>query len=116
MRRRPRGRRFRFRAGEAAAGSANHIYGVLRIRPEQVAALAVVPRQQFIDSYSIHVADVVLRRRIAAGIVRAEAYWLQRRKDLATFVRLMFDIAPCFDRAPLFQSYLTREGGGRAVG
>jgi hypothetical protein len=50
-----------------------------------------------------------LYKRIEYGIRRAREYGLTWKKNLSTFVTLMFLIAPEFDRSPAFLRYLTAE-------
>ncbi len=50
-----------------------------------------------------------LYKRVEYGIRCASEYGLTWKNNLRTFVTLMFEIAPDFDRFPVFQKYLTDE-------
>jgi hypothetical protein len=48
----------------------------------------------------------VLKRRVAAGIARAEKHGLTLESTLTAFVTLMFEFAPDFDRQPAIKVVL----------
>ena len=48
-----------------------------------------------------------LYKRVEYGIQRAREYGLTWENNLATFVILMFEIGPGFDKFPAFSEYLT---------
>ena len=50
-----------------------------------------------------------LYKRVEYGIRCGREYGLTWKNNLRTFVTLMFEIAPDFDRFPVFQKYLTDE-------
>ena len=93
---------------------------MLHIREEQMAVFQQQAEINFIDSVVEHLrtefAEVVkdipddkLHKRVEYGIQRAREYGLTWKNDLNAFVTLMFEIAPDFDRFPVFRNYLTDE-------
>ena len=92
---------------------------MLIIRKEQMKVFQQQAERNFIDSVvkqlrSGHAAAVkdipedTLYRRVEYGIEQArEKYELTWQNNLVTFVILMFEIGPNFDRFPVFEKYLT---------
>ena len=90
---------------------------MLVIRKEQMEAFQQQAERDFVDSVvkqlrSGHAAAVKdipedkLFKRVKYGIRRAREYGLTWKNNLSTFVTLMFEIAPEFDRLPAFQNHL----------
>lgn len=93
---------------------------MVRIRKKQMAAFEQQAEVNFVSSVvqqlrSDHAEAVAglpakkLRKRVEYGIERAREYGLTWENNLATFVILMFEIAPDFDKTPVFRKYLTDE-------
>jgi len=92
---------------------------MLIIRKEQMKVFQQQAERNFIDSVvkqlrSDHTAAVkdipedTLYKRVEYGIEQArEKYELTWQNNLITFVILLFEIGPDFDRLPVFQKYLT---------
>lgn len=93
---------------------------MLKIRKEQMEVFQQQAEINFVDSVAKqlrtnHVEAVKdmpenkLYKRVEYGIRCAREYGLTWKNNLSTFVTLMFEIAPDFDRFPVFQKYLTDE-------
>lgn len=93
---------------------------MLKIRKEQMGVFKQQAEINFVDSVAKqlrtnHVEAVKdmpenkLYKRVEYGIRCAREYRLTWKNNLITFVTLMFEIAPDFDRFPVFQKYLTDE-------
>lgn len=54
-----------------------------------------------------NVTEHKLYKRVVYGIGRAREYGLTWENNIATYVILMFEIAPDFDRFPVLHKYLT---------
>jgi hypothetical protein len=100
------------------------------IRSEHLATFQPQADEQFIDELVEHLLDEyddvtvelplettgidevpreVLREMVGKGIERARRYGLTWESTLASFVSLMFVVAPNFDEHPLIQHALTTE-------
>jgi hypothetical protein len=90
---------------------------MLVIRKKQMEAFQQQAERDFVDSVvtqlrSNHAAAVKdipedkLFKRVEYGIRRAREYGLTWKNNLSTFVTLMFEVAPEFDRFPAFQKHL----------
>ena len=86
---------------------------MLTIRKSQMKVFQREAERNFLDAVleqlrSSHAAvikdveDDILRKRVAYGIARAREYGLTWKTNLTTFVMLMFDLGPEFDRHPAF--------------
>ncbi|MGA1876024.1 MAG: hypothetical protein ACMUIA_10490 [bacterium] len=93
---------------------------MLVIRKKQMEDFQQQAERDFVDSVvkqlrSDHAAAVKdipedkLVKRVEYGIRRAREYGLTWKNNLSTFVTLMFEIAPGFDRFPAFQKHLADE-------
>jgi hypothetical protein len=93
---------------------------MLKIRKEQMSVFQQQAERNFIDSVvkqlrTDHVETVQdipedkLYKRVEYGTQRAREYGLTWENNLATFVILMFEIGPDFDKFPAFHKYLTDE-------
>lgn len=81
---------------------------MVMIDSRQMAALDADAQRRFVARVIEHVADScpsaagldadTLRRCVEAGIARARGHGLSWQSAIATFVGLMFEIAPDFDR------------------
>lgn len=81
---------------------------MIKLRPEQLEALAVVAMQQAIDrlmarlrvscpSQTREMDDATLRREVEAGIAQAARYGLATENRVAVFLECRLDLGPDFD-------------------
>lgn len=93
---------------------------MLIIRKEQMAVFQEQAEQDFIlsvikqlrNDHPDVVKDVpedTLHKRVAYGVRRAREYGMTWKNNLTTFVTLMFNLSPNFNKHPVFQKYLTDE-------
>lgn len=86
---------------------------MLTIRNEQMAALARAVNRPFVLRLAANLREIFpaecarlgeagVHRAIEEGIARAAAYGIDRARDVAEFVGLMFVIHPEFDTHPAF--------------
>jgi hypothetical protein len=91
---------------------------MLKIRKEQMDVFQQQAEINFVhyvakqlrNNHAEAVKDVPkdkLHKRVEYGIQRTREYGLTWKNNLQTFVTLMFEIAPDFDKFPAFREYLT---------
>ncbi|WP_437894475.1 hypothetical protein [Sorangium sp. So ce124] len=94
---------------------------MLKIRDEQRRALAEAQEARFVEALGAHLREhhpdavggvpaPVMRRRIERGVARARSHGLTWESSIATFVALMFKIAPNFDEYPPIRAVLAARG------
>lgn len=94
---------------------------MFRLRKPQIEAIEKAAEPLFVDRVMVHLRqnhaeavaglhEPVLRKRTAAGVARARRHGLERQDSVGTFVALMFEVAPDFDRHPVIAKILKKEG------
>jgi len=87
---------------------------VFILRKEHLDAFALAAREGFEDRTAAHLqsrfpqeceelGEEEVRERIREGIERAGRYDIHAEKDVATFIRYMFGLAPDFDTSRKFE-------------
>jgi hypothetical protein len=93
---------------------------MIRLLPEQIAALEAQYERRMVDRIVQHIAvehdDIVagfpeplLREMVENGIARARRHGLTWESNLTAFVALMFTVAPNFDEQPAIQRVMSNE-------